>query len=460
MKKILLLLALIVAVLLLLPIIGNKIVENVLNEKIDFLKINGIELAKSDTKSSYFETKKHYEFLLSDSDKISQLLAHYSSYDSSQETFALLKGILIGIDLEYSNVPLSKAVSIDIYPISFSSEVMSEVKESDAGLHDFLIQFLEKKGVLYHIDYDMASSDFKGFIKDIKEEYTLANGAAVELNLLNATYSGNGELIAPKEFTSRVDTIIFKVKDENDTMALNMHNFTSDSAFESQSTYDSTLKLQKFEIYYKNMDTQGVEVNASDMGMKISSNTNGAKGEFSSKSSFKSLAVKSETLKIGVTNFNYEVALSGVEKDSFEEIRLLAAKLKTDDSFTLQQNLQESLIKLLSHGLTLNIVDFSLQKIVIDDVNDLEGFSIKSKMTLKEDADLKQKIYNAPMLVVGNINIETKIKFSKVMFDEITKNYPMTALVKMYAKDEANNLIFDMKFIDGALQVNDKPLNL
>lgn len=460
MKKILLIAAFVVAVIVSLPIIGNKFIESALDEQIEMLKANGISLSSSETKSTYLQTHKHYEFLVSDADAVVELLSTFSSYEPSDISYASLNGTLIGVDFNYSNIPLSKALSVDAYPMALSEAVMSEIKEDDEHLHQFINAFFEKKGLLYHIDYDIAGASFSGYVKDIKEEYKAKNGAKVILTLERVNYSGKGDLVAPQELLSSIENMLLSVKDEKSDFLFRINNFKSDASFESQSIYFSSINLQKFELFFKVAEAENLEVNASEIGVNFSSNTSGAKGVFSSKSSLKSLLIKSDKIKVNASDMNYNVSLEGVDKDSFEEVRLLLSEIQTDNSLLLQQKVQESSVELLSKGLIFNIADLSLEKIVIDDVKDLEGFKIQSKVVIKEDADLKQKIANTPLLVLENIAMDTKIQFSKLIFDEITKNMPMAVLAKAYAKEERNTLVFDIKFKDSSLKVNDKPLSL
>ena len=62
MKKSLLLIIIVVIVVSLLPFLGNKIVQNELDNNIETLTSYGVEVKKDSEESSYLSTKKHYEF--------------------------------------------------------------------------------------------------------------------------------------------------------------------------------------------------------------------------------------------------------------------------------------------------------------------------------------------------------------------------------------------------------------
>lgn len=459
MKKILLLLSLVIAIVAYLPILGNKIIENLLNENIEVLKINGIEVIESKTDLSYLQTKKHYEFLLKDANKVVEYLNKFSSEKIPPYINPMLEGVLVGVDLDYSNIPLSKALSIDIYPLKLSDKVISDMQNRDAKLSEYIKSFLQNRGVLLHVNYNLLSKDFDGYIKDINEQQSLKSGARLTLNLQNSIYSGSGELIAPIKLLGSVNKMMVKVADNEDEFLFNMQNFSTDAKFESQTTYLSAAKLEKLQMQMISSENGNIELNISGMVASVSSNMQGVKGEMNAKSTIDSIVINSKELAINASNFNYDIALQGMDKDSFEEVRILASKIKTDDSSKAAENLQNGFIKLLSYGLTLDVNDFSLQKIMIDNAKDLEGFSLKSKATIKEDKSLKDKIKNSPALVVEDVNMSTNLKFSKAIFNLAVEKYPMVVLAKEYAKDEANSLVYDFSFINGAFKINDKSLN-
>ena len=67
MKKIGIFILVAVLVAAALPIIGNKLIENSLDDRLTTLSSYGLEVSKAETDSSYLSTKKHFEFLLKDS---------------------------------------------------------------------------------------------------------------------------------------------------------------------------------------------------------------------------------------------------------------------------------------------------------------------------------------------------------------------------------------------------------
>ena len=54
------------AAVAILPLVGNKSIEKVTQERISMLEKNGIEVVRSDSGSGYMTTKSHYVFTLKD----------------------------------------------------------------------------------------------------------------------------------------------------------------------------------------------------------------------------------------------------------------------------------------------------------------------------------------------------------------------------------------------------------
>ena len=458
MKKFVIFIAVVVLVLAALPIIGNKLVENSLDDRLTTLSSYGLEVSKAETESSYLSTKKHFEFLLRDAEKFVAYLNKYSDQQIPPYVNAAFEGVLIGADVEYSNFPLSKAVTVDIYPLALSENMMSSVKEDDLNFHNYLEKFLHSKGILYHINYNIISEDFDGFVQDIKERYTLKDGTKMSLNLLNATFSGNGELIAPNTLISNVDTINLDIDNVKTKVTFNLDNFSSSSSFESKSTYISSGDLKNFKLVVSAL-TENLLFEATDVKVNFSSNTQGDRAELNAKSSLKTMSIQSEKIDVVMKDFAYDIAMNGLDKDSLEELRVKMSRMKTASaSSDLQKEIQDSMIQLLSHGLELDIAKLSLENITLNKTENLEGFDIKSKFIVKEDKDLATKIALSPLLVSQNVDMTINIKLSKPLYSKLNSAVPMTSMANSFAKENGNSVLFDITFINGEFRVNDKAL--
>ncbi|GEM_PF-1439298 len=459
MKKIIILLSIVVLGLALLPIIGNKFIEDTLKERIELLASHGLEIKNSSTEAGYLHTKKHYEFLLKDSQKFVDYLNQYADNQIPLYVNAMLQGVVIGTDLQFSNFPFNNALSLDIYPLALSPETTNALMQEEPELYKNFISFFEKKGILYHMNYNILQSTFDGYIKDIQEEYVLKDGSKVTLGLMGATYEGTGTLVAPSSLNSKISNMTLHVFKSTDELNFSIADFNSSSTFESQSTYSSAAQVKNFVLTIKEPAVDTVTLNASDVRISISSDTQETDARMNAKSSFANFDLSSDRLKVKAKNFNYDIALSKIDKAAFEEIRLLTAKAKNRYSDALALEMQESITKLLSKGMTLHIADISLENILFNDTQNLEGFSLASDIVLKEDANLSQNIALSPMFIAKNMNIDTMFKISKPMFNAIVASSPMVGISQSYAQEVDNMMVFHIQFDSKELKVNDKTIS-
>lgn len=459
MKKIIIALVVVITLIALLPIVGNSVADGFLKTRVSLLTSNGLELKNDKTESTYLSTKKHYEFLFSDASKFIQYLKQYSDAQIPPYTDAMISGLLVGIDIEYSNFPLSSKVLVDIYPLALPTNIANELKKENEPFYTYIDKLLQSKGVLYHINYYISNELFDGYIKDIDEEYLFDNGTKMIVKLFNATYYGSGPLIAPKNLQTTISKIIIKVDEFTSDMKFEMNDLSSTSTFESQSTFVSDAAMKSMSIVVNDTKSSKIKSSVENIKVSISSNTKGNKAEFHTKSSLGEFNFNSKDANIAASGFNYDISLKGIEKDSYEEFIKLTSHANISYSPEFDHKFQETVTKLLSKGLSLNIADMSLKKIIIEDKITIDGFSLMAKMLLKEDFDLSKKLKSSPLSISKNINLASRIKFSKEFYALINSEFPITLLVRGLAREEGNNLIFDIELNDGRLSVNTKVIN-
>ncbi len=456
-KKIIIAVFIVLLVVAALPFVGNKLAEDILAQRVELLNSYGVESTEATTESSYLETKKHYKFLIKDEEKFITYINQFSDAQLPPYINAMLKGVVIGVDAKYSNLPLSDGVSVDIYPLSLSHQMMNDLQKEDAKFYTYLENFLDSKGILYHINYNIVKSSFDGYIKDIKEQYIFDDNVEMKLNLLNATYSGKGTLLAPTSLVSQIQKIELSVAKDGETLLFNLKDFNSNSTFKTRSTYMSTASLGSFDLEAKNLG-KDIVVDMKKLSMQLSSNTQGKYAEVHVENAVENLSISSDAFDINTTDFNYEVAFSEIDKDSLEELTQLLSTKNRQQLPQLAVELERVGAKLLSKGLKFEVIDLSLKNIALDKGQNLEGFRVKSTLLLKPDVDFAKKAKQAPMLIASSIDLNVNIKLSKKIFGLISQMTPMAFMAQTYAKEEGNSLVFDISFINGEFKVNGKAL--
>ena len=459
MKKILIFIVVAVVAVALLPIVGNKMMQDSIDERIEKLESFGFDVKVSKKESSYLETKQHFEFQLKDADKFIIFLNHYSDKQIPPYVKASLEGVVLGTDVEYSNFPLNKALSIDIYPLTLSTQMEKNLKHEDVEFFNFLDKFLHSKGALYHIDYEIVSEEFEGYIRDISEQYTLKDGTKIYLNLKDASFKGAGDLLAPDSLISSIKDLSLDIEDTSTKVVVSIVDLRSSANFESESTYITAAQMKKFKFSVTGVG-EDFFLRAKELQLNVSSNTQGETAELNAKSSIGQLIAKSERSAVKVENFSYDIALSNLDKNAFEKIRVLASDLDQNKRISpqTQKKMQESVIELLSKGLELNIAQLQLKSIKVNEKEDLKGFDIKAKLKVKEDLDLAKKLQTSPLSLVQNVTMNLKLRFSQELYTKITTGIPSTSLIAKYAKVDNEDVVFVIDFVNSQLTINGKAL--
>jgi len=254
--------------------------------------------------------------------------------------------------------------------------------------------------------------------------------------------------------------ITLDVKADNQTIAFRAKDLKSASTFESQSTYASSASLESFSFLLKEQREKKLGLFLEEFKVNISSNVQANAGEFYTKMSFKEMEINSKDVQsIKVSEANYDISLDGVDKDSFEEFRVLTSHANATNSPDFEQKLQKVVTRIFSKGLSLSIPDMSIKEIRVDNEEPIDGFKFMARMTLSENPNLEQNLKSSPKEVLEHINLASTLKLSKGFFAFIKKNAPLVGLAGSFAKKENDKLVFEVKLNAGVLSINDKAMN-
>lgn len=269
-------------------------------------------------------------------------------------------------------------------------------------------------------------------------------------------YKGSGDLIAPNIISSNVELISLKALKDTTELTFDLAGFSSASEFASKSRYSSSASLKSIALAIKG--EENVAMYSKDLNMSLASDTQESFAQMYAKSTFKEFGISTKELNAKIYDLNYDISLSDLDKDALEELQNVVTQAKKSPSSSLELQIRESLIKLISRGLTLGIDDLSFKKLLLDDTKDLQGISIHSQIFFKVDPALANKLLYTPILLVQNIDTDIKIKISKEIFNKINENAPMTTLAMEYAKMVGENYVFEISFHNGELLVNGRVL--
>jgi len=454
MKKIILLI--VVLAVALLPLIGNKVIKATLDEKVKILTSNGVEVKASTQDASYLRTSMHYEFVVSDSQKYITYMNQYADQQIPSYVNMMLEGMHIGMDLSYSNILFNDSLEIDIYPLTLANKASLDLQKNDKEFYEYISNFLKIKGLLYHLNYDLSSESFDGYIKDIDEEYTFKDATDTKLIMKNMVFSGKGSLFHPSQIDSSLQKITMSSIGKKETLDLELENITSSATFRTKTTYSTKANVENMKMKTKGLESS--EVYLKDLNFVLSADTQSKKAKFNGASSFKELTFKTASSNISLFDFNYDVGLTDIDKDAFEELRDLLSKAKTDLSPELQNKISNAMFNIISKGFILNIKDISVDKISKDSLSASDAFSIKALLSIKPDTNAVKNINTRPAEFLKNITLDALMKISKDFFRMMNKEVPVSMLAGGFAKEVGNDYVFDVKFKDSKLNVNGKAI--
>ena len=458
MKKSIIAVLFIVLLAALFPILGNSFMKQTINDRITELKTFGLETKKDATDSSYLSTSRHIEFTIKDSQKFIAYLSSFADKQSPAYINAMLNGAVVGVDIDYSNLPFVKALKVEIFPLTLSDDMRNSLQKKDKDFLIYLQKFLQSKGIVYHINYNIVNKKFDGYIKDINQKYTLKDGTKVDVGLSKALFNGHGTLIAPDRLSSKMRNFHINIVQKKQIFDFSLEKLSSSTNFDSKSIYLSGMDIGKIDMTLQGTQNDS-DLHLKDMKVNISSNTQGKNAKFSSSASFDTLSIKSKSLNIALRKFNFDITASSLDKKRYEILRkLLADNANQKASFT-NKKVQESMVDLLSKGFVIKMAQFSLKSITIDTHKKLHGFAIKSEFRFLKDKNLAQKIKLSPMMAASDMEFTSKISIANELYSFFTHISPMLGNIKSYAIEEKDNLIFNIQVKDSKATVNGKTLN-
>ena len=456
-KTSIIIVAVILLIIAILPVVGNKFMQNYIQDAMSQVNKHGLKLESMKTDSGYLNTKKHLEFVIEDSSEFINYINTHAHKQLPTVTQSELDGTVIGVDLKYSNIPFAKSINFDMYPLKLSKTVSDSLKTEDINFYNKFSAFLEAKGLLYHVDYNLINSKFKGYVKDINEVYKLQNGSDVTIKLLGVKFKGEGDLLSAKSIDSKIKTMRLEATQKGEHALLSLEDFKENSTFVSFHDYKSAVEFKKMHFLVEGIHE---DLNISVEKLQTSSNaeTNKERVTMKSHTAFKALNISSKQLSLNVKKLNSDVTLKGLAQKPMEDISNLLNKTTNINAVAGQKEMQEALLKLLERGLEIDISDVSLADLVVNERENYGALKMNLNMVVNKDENISQKVKMSPLLLLSNLKLDSNIKLSQMMYDKLVQNSPMAGVISSYAKKEKKSVVFKIQLHDSKLYVNGKAI--
>lgn len=458
MKKSIIAVGVLLLLVALFPIIGNSFMKQTINEHITELKTFGLEATKDDIDSSYLSTSRHIEFTLKDSQKFVEYLSTFSNQQPPAYVGAMLNGVHLGVDIKYSNLPFAKALEVEIFPLTLSDDIKDSLQAKDVEFLHYLQKFLQSKGIVYHINYNIVDKSFDGYIKDINQKYTLKDGAKIDIGLSKATFKGKGELVAPDRISSNIKAFHLNVLQKAQTFDLSLEKFSSSMNFNAETTHVSGVQMGAVDMKLQGTPNDDGELHIKNLTLNGSSNTQDKDAQLNTKASFDTISINAKDVNTTLKNFHFDIAVDKLDKESYIALNKLLSQKQNQQAPLANKEVQTQLVKLFSNGFVVTIAQCSLGNIAIADEDTLHGFDLQSKLTFVADKDLAKKIQLSPMMAGTDIDFNATLKVAKELYAYLMARSPVLGQVKSYAVEKNGSYIFDMQIKDAKATVNGKAL--
>lgn len=156
-----------------------------------------------------------------------------------------------------------------------------------------------------------------------------------------------------------------------------------------------------------------------------------------------------------VNKANFDIKVSNLDRASYNKlIELSQSKTPIDPNSPEFMNIVTSLI---TPNIVLEIKDLSLGDLIADG-NKMGGMKASAKASLKKDPNVAQLIKMNPMMALSALEVEANIELSQEMLKAISQTPKGAMLAFIPPKMENGVAKYVIKYAEGKLLVNGKPL--
>ncbi len=411
------------------------------NTELNMLEQNGFSIQEREVKAQ----KEHFVLSFDDPQKIMKFLKQQGSEIALEDAKSLV-GIKIGMDLQYLNDSYS-ALSVDMYPLNLPDSIstIQDLKKEDKELIKQLNDMLKRKALLVHVDFNKLLSSFKGYIKDIHENFKLETIANIDITGL--TFEGTIK-------NDRINTLIQNMKNltikSGDEFNIALNDLQSNYTLTGKSIYDSsyTYKMADLKATAKNdSETFSLAIHNIEGDNKTSVTNDLASNKMIFKMSDLEMVEANKKTKLTHTTFSFNV--KNLDMNILKQLEEVDMKDEAETNRLIQA--------LISKGITMEIPSLEVKKMEYLGQT-MDGFSLTSLFKVNKSASLAA-IQANPFTALEAINAEIKLTLSDALFTIIAQD-PRAMMLAMVIQPQIINgkKVYELEIKDGKLTVNGKPM--
>ncbi len=411
------------------------------NTELTMIEQNGFAVQEREIK----EKEEHFVLSFDDPEKIRKFFKQQGS-ELAPEDAKALSGLKIGVDLKYLNDTYS-ALSVELYPLNLPPAMIND-PDLDASDKAFIVQLndmLKRKALLVHVDFNKMLSNFKGFVKDIDETFSVET--AVTLTLKGATFKGTIE-------DDRINTLVQYIKNirilAGDELDIKLSNLKSDYVLTGKSLYDSTYKYSIENIHIngkQDTDTFSITLKSIEGDNETAVANDLASTKI--KLNIADLIFMENDQKTRLIHTVFSFNISGLDMKILKELENIDIENEEETNRLIQA--------LISNGVTMEIPAFEVKKLEYKG-EEMDGFSLTSSFEVNKSANFAA-IQANPFAALSAVNAKTKIVLSEALFTLIAQD-PRAMMLAMIIQPQVVNgkKVYAVELKDGKLTVNGKPM--
>jgi len=411
------------------------------NTELNMIEQNGFTVDEREIKPK----SEHFILTFDDPEKIVQFFKQQGT-EMALEDAAALKGLQIGVDLQYLNDSYS-ALSVDMYPLNLPSAIGNTqgMNASDKALIEQLDNMLGRKALLVHVDFNKVLSSFKGYVKDIHETFKVETVAKIDLE--GTTFEGTIK-------DDRITALVQKIKtihvQSGDELNITLSQLNSDYTLTGKTIYDSlyTYTINAVKITGKK-ESNTFSISVHDINGENRTAVENALASNKIKLTVADIEVIDNKEKTRLMHTTFTFNVGNLDMNVLKKLEALDVNNEAEANRLVQE--------LISKGVTMEIPLFEVKKLEYKG-EEIDGFSLTSSFHVNKSANLAA-IQANPFAGLSAVNTKTKIILSDALFMLIAQQ-PKAMMLTMIIQPQVINgeKVYELELKDGKLTVNGKPM--
>lgn len=412
-------------------------VKKEVNREITELKNSGFYIEKKEIQAD----KEHFVIDFNNTKEITKYInSQLKDNNITQEDIALLKGLKVGLDVEYNPSP-KDIMAIDVYPMQLPDIVYQDIQDENKKQIQTIKDMVKNRELLVHINFNKFLG-FNGYIKDINRDFKLKG----------AKFSGDLEDDKIINLNKTIDKISYSLPNKAKFELLNLQLFMSNPM---DNTFNNNTKYSIQKVTFKGDENSSTLIEFNNIS-GVSQDTK--KDELvNSKSKF----------DIALLNYNID-GDKGILKNISSDIKIDNINIKALKELNniLSEDLDEKqsidrllppLKKIVSSNILIDIPNISIEEIT-QGGNKVDGFKLKALIKTDTNFDFKQ-ITNNPLAINNLLDAKIEIEASSQLVNWLSSN-PKAMVIMMILQpiDKNGKKYYNIRFNQGSLKINGKPL--